>query len=120
VVDDCRGTASVESALADLRSVGAERRSQLDRARSLRVDALPDGGTIQKVLVEALTHSLEADEAFVTWTSNVLDRGCGHDPDYDAGVAASSSAQAAKQRLVGLWNPVATRYALATRTDNDV
>ena len=122
MVDECQDLTGVEAALAQLRAVGAERTGQLALARALRVDALAGGAEIQMVLVEALDASLRADEAFVTWTVSVLDHGCGlgDDADHDAGVAASESASAAKQRLVGLWNPVAGGYGLAARTEDDV
>ncbi|NNJ60035.1 MAG: hypothetical protein HKP61_03580 [Dactylosporangium sp.] len=117
IVDQC---GDVDFALLELQSVGAERAIQLDQARALVVTALPNGEAIRSSLAEALTYSLQADEAFVTWAINVLDVGCGHDPDYDAGVAASGSAQSAKKRFVALWNPVASAYGLRTRTEADI
>lgn len=117
VIDAC---GDVPAALGTLRTVGLERQTQLVLAQALAVDGLSGGLAIRSTLVEALTYSFQADQAFVTWAGNVLNNGCGQDGDYAAGVAASGSAQAAKIRLVGLWNPVAATYGLETRTEFDV
>ncbi len=99
-----------------------ERDSQVHQGQSLAVDQLANGDQLRTLLVQALTYSLQADQKFVAWAHNMATAGCTghatHDADYAAAQAASSGATTSKQSFVKLWNPIATRYGLATRSES--
>jgi hypothetical protein len=114
------GCSDPAAALVSLREVGTERNNQLSQARQLQVSALPNGETLRSTLVEALNYSLTADQAFVAWGEATSSYGCAQDSNYEDGVTASKSATAAKVKLVELWNPIASTYGLATRTESNV
>jgi hypothetical protein len=115
--DNCVNAAS---AAATLGRVTDERSGQLARARELPVDAMPGGGTIRALLVEALTHSVAADRAFTAWASTVAAGRCGHDANHAEAGRASTRATAAKRAFCAAWNPVAVGYGLPSRTEDEV
>ncbi|HEU4675016.1 MAG TPA: hypothetical protein VFS29_03455, partial [Motilibacteraceae bacterium] len=74
-------------------------------------------------LASAMQASIAADQAYVQWADDA--QGCtpGEAPPAQAlreGNQLSRSAQSAKSIFVTLWNPIAERYGLPTRTANDV
>ena len=95
---------------------------QVRRGQSLAVDQLTGGEQLRTLLVQALTHSLQADQKFVAWAQNTTTNGCtghaAHDSEYAAAQTASSGATTSKQSFVQLWNPIATRYGLSTRSES--
>jgi hypothetical protein len=106
--------------LATIQTVLAGRESQLARAEVLVVDALPNGAAIRSRLVEALTYSMNADRAYVAYARHVQVEGCWADDNLRDGDNISKDAQAAKDRFVELWNPVATTYGLPARTSSSI
>jgi hypothetical protein len=116
-VDAC---GDVASALTALRRVARERQSQRERAQGLAVDSLPDGPALQQALVDALTYSGDADDAYAAWAQHVVNAGCGRDGNWSEGNRLSENAQTAKRDFVRLWNPVATQFGLPTRTTGDI
>jgi hypothetical protein len=105
------GCTDLDGAAALFRRASAGRQAVLDRARDLRTDALPDGAELKEALVEALTHSRAADDAFARWADAVASSGCQsaamHGSHRQEGDAESRSATAAKKRFVALWAEVA-------------
>lgn len=120
-VDTCGDLAA---AITTLEQVGVERAQQVERGRNLAVDRLVNGPQLRDVLVEALSHSLRADQHFVAWARAVEAAGCPerapHDDAYQSGQDASALASASKRAFVQMWNPVATSYGLAIRQETDV
>jgi hypothetical protein len=106
----------------DLASSG--RQSELSQAQSLAVSAIPGGAALRSTLVEALTHSLAADQAFLRWAEGVQTQGCTeaalHSSDLDTANQESAQATAAKRSFVALWNPVAQQYGFATVTEAEI
>src|SRR5262249_8196292 len=115
--DDCT---NLSSAVDVLDRVAQDRAAQLAQARRLRVDDLPGGPALLESLVEALTHSLDADRAYAAWIRDELAGGCGTDSNHDAGNTASAAATVAKQQFVRLWNPIAAGYGLRLRQEGDI
>ncbi|MEU7870477.1 hypothetical protein [Dactylosporangium sp. NPDC049140] len=74
------------------------------------------------MLKEALGYSLAADRSFVSWGRARQSSGCGGggQADYDDAQRQTLNSSAAKTRFVDVWNPVASRYGLRTRSSNDI
>ena len=119
-LNDLSNCAGLDNAVGILQRVVGERTDQVTRARQLEVQALPGGDLIKNTLVEALSDSLQADNAYLSWGRNEQVNGCGNDQNKQAGDQTSQLATGAKQRFVAAWNPVATRYGLPTRGETDV
>jgi hypothetical protein len=120
-LDHVESCGDLKSATATLEQIVTERDDQVRRGQSLAVDQLANGEQLRTLLVQALTYSLQADQKFVAWAHNASTACTGHaahDGDYAAAQAASSGATTSKQSFVQLWNPVATRYGLATRSES--
>ncbi len=119
-LNDLGNCTNIDGAIGVLQRVASERSDQVTRAQQLDVHALPSGDAIKSTLVEALSDSLQADNAYVAWGRNEQVYGCGADQNKAAGDQASAAATSAKQRFVAAWNPVAVRYGLPTRVETDV
>jgi hypothetical protein len=101
---------------ASIQSVLEGREAQLARAQFLPTDALPDGATIRGRLIEAFTHSINADRSFVAYARHVESGDCTPDENLRNGDRVSADATTAKKGFVAVWNPVAQRYGLPART----
>ena len=110
----------VDSAVTDMRDVGAERESQIQLVQQADLSALPGGEDLRSGLVAALTYSLEADQAYLGWAEPAATAGCADTSSrsqaYARGTDISAQARAAKSRFLERWNPVATDNGLSTRT----
>jgi hypothetical protein len=111
----------LNAASTTLTQIVGQRDAQVRQGQALAVDGIANGAQLRTLLVQALTYSLQADQSFVKWLGNTKAAGCSghatHDADYAAAQAASAGATTSKQSFVALWNPVATKYGLPTRTD---
>ncbi|XVU28630.1 hypothetical protein ACQPZJ_16735 [Actinoplanes sp. CA-054009] len=116
-VGRCTG---LSGALADMRAVGDERRTQIDEVRNADLSAVGNGESIRSTLVTALQHSLDADAAFVEWAAAAVNNGCadttGRKAAYNRGLAESEQAGTSKVAFLAVWNPVAGQLGLPTRT----
>ncbi|WP_433795798.1 hypothetical protein [Actinoplanes sp. CA-252034] len=114
--DDLRG------AVADIRAVGDERRSQMDTVRGADLSAVPTGEDLRSALVAALQYAYDADQGFLAWAEPTLTGGCGaaDDAGYTRGRAASTSAGTAKRAFLARWNPLARANGLRTRSADDI
>ncbi|WP_426507160.1 hypothetical protein ACPPVO_53590 [Dactylosporangium sp. McL0621] len=111
-----------EKAIGDMRTVGTERQSQIDSVSRFDLSAIPEGEQVRSMLKEALGFSLAADRSFVPWGQARQSSGCsgGGQADYEEAQRQSQNASDAKGRFLGVWNPVASRYGLRTRSSNDI
>jgi Predicted membrane protein len=120
-LDQVEKCGDLNAATATLQQVVTERDGQVRAGQGLAVDQLDQGEQLRTLLVQALTYSLQADQSFVTWAKNASN-GCtgkaNHDADYAKAQAASSGATTSKQSFVKLWNPIATKYDLPTRSES--
>jgi hypothetical protein len=111
-------------ALADMRAVADERRSQLATVRSADLSALENGDTLRTDLVAALQQSLNADQSFMEWAAPAAAGSCGSTAArraaYASGRSASDRAGTAKQRFLDEWNPVATPLGLPARSRSGI
>jgi hypothetical protein len=119
-LNDLGNCTNIDGAVGVLQRVSSERGGQVARAQQLDVHALPNGDAIKNTLVEALSDSQQADNAYLAWGRNESVYGCGADQNKAAGDQASAAATSAKQRFVAAWNPVAIRFGLPTRVETDV
>jgi hypothetical protein len=119
-LNDLGNCTNIDAAVGVLQRVSSERGDQVTRAQRLDVHALPNGDAIKSTLVEALSDSQQADNAYLAWGRNESVYGCGSDQNKAAGDQASAAATSAKQRFVAAWNPVAIRYGLPTRVETEV
>ena len=73
-------------------------------------------------MIQALTSawqaSAQADQDFAQWAQDEATQGCTpndqSDRNYQAAAGPDNQATADKRAFVNLWNPIATRYGLAT------
>jgi hypothetical protein len=107
-------------ALSDMQRVGVERTQEIAGTDAADVSGLADGEKIRSTLKSALGFALAADQHFVAWAQPTVAGGCAdtaaRQTAWAAGQASSHQAQAAKQQLVDLWNPVAAQHGFRQRT----
>lgn len=111
----CRDPASAATVLDQM----ADQRAGLaDRARRLDPTAVAEGAAVSNLLAEAWQASADADRAFAEWARAAV--GCtgppGHDAAYQRGLDHSVTATSRKTSFTELWNPLAARFGLASRT----
>jgi protein kinase-like protein len=110
-------------AASQLQNVVNQRTSEYHRASALTVSALADGAKVKSALITALSHSLKADQDYLTWAREQQASGCipsSQSPTYNAAFSTSQQADAAKAAFVQVWNPVAARYGLAKSSPRDL
>ncbi|MFB9444047.1 hypothetical protein Dvina_47110 [Dactylosporangium vinaceum] len=119
LVGDCT---LVEKAIADMQAAGAEREAQIDNIGKFDLSAIPEGEQVRAALKEALGFSLAADRNFVQWAQAQQSSGCsgGGQSYYDEAQRQSTNATNAKNRFLGVWNPVASRYQLQPRSSDNI
>ena len=111
-VDACTNLAM---AVSQLQGVVDQRLREYSRASSLPTSALPDGTAVKSELTGALSSSLKADRDYLTWAQQQQAGGCtpaNQSSAYNAAFNASQMANAAKQALIQVWNPVAAKYGI--------
>jgi hypothetical protein len=118
-IDRVRRCTGLAGALAEMRTVGAERNAEIATVASADLSAFSDGESIRSTLRSALGFALGADEHYVGWAQPTLTGGCGpsaaRTAAWDHGQAVSTQAQAAKQQFVAVWNPVAVSLGFPAR-----
>jgi hypothetical protein len=115
------GCSGVDNAVSVIDQVTSERSSQVDQAKALAVSKLPDGKALQDKLVQMLTDSLHADQAYGQWAKAVQSNGCGSGTSFrNQGDSISGSAQANKGAFLAQWNPIATANGLSTRDKSEI
>jgi len=116
-VNRCTG---VSQALADMKQVGVERTKELADADAADVSGLANGEKVRSTLKSALGFALAADQHFVAWAQPTVTDGCAdtaaRQTAWDAGQVSSQQAQAAKQQVVEVWNPVAAQFGFKQRS----
>ena len=119
-IDKVSRCTDLPQALADMQKVGGERTKELADADAADVSGLANGEKIRSTLKSALSSALAADQHFVAWAQPTIDGGCADTAARQAAFAgaqaSSQQAQAAKQKLVDLWNPVATQLGFKQRS----
>lgn len=115
-----------EAAEQEINGVIANRQSVLNQVAALDAKGNPDAIRLVQQLQGALQASIDADIGYRDWMVYLYTTyyytepiGCpgGAPPtnaSYDAGQAASARATAAKQTFVSTFNPIASRFGLAT------
>jgi hypothetical protein len=125
-VDDCTDSGSVSNAQSVLAQAAQARQSLSQQAASLDVSQLPAGAAAaMQTLSRAWSESAAADTDFSNWAGAMADGGCSpgnspHNADWNNGLSQSTSATTDKKSFVAAWNPIATQYDLATRTDGEI
>ena len=123
-VSQVAGCGDVSGGLAAFQQASSGRQIELGAARTLDTGALSGGGAVAATLVEALQHSLAADDAFVRWAQAVRDSGCSdaslNNADRHTADAESHQATDAKQRFISAWAPDAQRYGYPVPTEPDI
>jgi hypothetical protein len=121
-VENC--SVSPASGTSQLQSAINTRNSILSQLGSTSVDALPAGRQMVSALGDAMRSSLTSDQDYVAWMGDVATQGCplptASDASYQAALAASSQATAAKQTFANLWNPTAAQFGLQQYNESDL
>jgi hypothetical protein len=110
---------NIPGATAALQTVAADRAHQIDALGKVDVSALPNGGSLRGTLVQALTFSQRADQAFVGWGA-AQQSGCRQDGNYSDAMSYSRDATATKRQFVAAWKPIAATYGLPEYQETDI
>jgi len=119
-IDKVNRCTDLSQAVADMQRVGVERTKEIADADAADVSGLANGEKIRSTLKSALGFALAADQHFVAWAQPTIAGGCADTAARQAalasGQASSQQAQAAKQQLVDVWNPVAAQLGFKERS----
>ena len=123
-IQACGSGEGLDADVSALTQAGTDRSEIADQVGRASVDALSGGQEAARALVNALTESAAADNAFAAWGRDVSNGKCdGQAPtggkNYKDGESASTRAGKAKEEFVSRWNPIAGEYALQTITSDD-
>lgn len=121
-IQQVSGCDNLARAMQRMQEVGYERQQQLAEVADLDLSALRDGERLRQLLSDALTYSLEADRGYVRWAQAAAigtcpNSGAEHRADGDR---ASHLAGQSKIAFLSVWNPIAARYGLPTRTRAEI
>ncbi|MGA5701180.1 hypothetical protein [Peterkaempfera bronchialis] len=120
-----RGCQDLGNARQKLVEAAGQRRQLVTNLEGLKVDKLPDGARLADRLRAAWQASAKADEEYAAWAGD-SGKSCRrhHRPanggHLSGGDAASGVATAAKKQASDLWNPIARRTGLPTRSYSDL
>lgn len=120
VQSEISGCTDPSQGLTDLRQAVTDRAQQLAAAQQLDASAIDNGRQLLSDLVNALTYSSEADQAYASWAADVETNGCNGDaqPDnnFTDGDNYSKQAETAKNAFLQDWQSVAAQYGLPVPT----
>lgn len=113
----CEG---LPTAITGFQQVAQRRTAQVNRANALKVSALTKGAQLRDALRRSFQLSLQTDQAFLAWAQGAQGERCRRRPrpdaNYQRGNSLSAQATNAKQEVSTLWNPIARKVNLPTRT----
>ena len=118
--DNIRGCRATAVDVRQLNRAATTRSGLVTALGRLDVRGLPGGAAVVARLRAAWTYSARADHSYAAWGLHHL--GCAAsarttgDPDWDRANQNDDLATAAKTKAAKLWNPIARRYHLPTRT----
>ncbi|MGC0423639.1 hypothetical protein [Embleya sp. AB8] len=120
-IQKCEDPAAGAQALA---AAAQQRDQQIAGLGKLTTDKLPSGADLVAGLREAWTASAESDRELAAWGTEMASGGCrDHRADYTdhkrAADRAGGRATTAKNKVVGLWNPIAGGNNLKKRSAGD-
>ncbi|MFE7134180.1 hypothetical protein ACFVIM_25315 [Streptomyces sp. NPDC057638] len=123
-VSDIKSCDNLDRSARKLRAAADDRRDLVDRLEKLSVRELPRDDDLTEALTDAWRYSAIADDHYAAWAKQVKsDKYCVDGKakaTKRAGRAerASERASKAKREAARLWNPIASRYGLPTRTSD--
>jgi hypothetical protein len=114
-VNDVMQCTSLSGAVSQIQQSADARQTELNAAQGLSTGALPNDATLKSYLVQALQHSLDADDEYLTWAQQEA-ASCqfGSQPNIPDNQGSSKY----KTLFVGIWNPIASQYGLPTASAN--
>jgi hypothetical protein len=103
----------------------SERRAVISRLGTLSVTAVPNGQELLADFKQVLQQSIRADQGFIGWMQDIQNSGTcpvstTTDASYQAGLQASRQANSAKHSFLGLWNPLASKFAQPRYTASQI
>jgi hypothetical protein len=119
-LDAC--TTSGTDAAAAFRDAAGQRRDLATRAAAVATAGVPDGDRIVRAFASAQQLSGQADDEFAAWADGVgtCTGTAAHDAHWSKANDLSAQASRAKTQFIALWNPLAARLGIASRTQADV
>jgi hypothetical protein len=114
-VNDVMQCTNLSGAVSQIQQSADARQTELNAAKGLSTGALPNDATLKSYLVQALQHSLAADDEYLTWARQEA-ASCqfGSQPNIPDNQGSSKY----KTLFVGIWNPIASQYGLPTAFAN--
>ncbi|WP_328768183.1 hypothetical protein [Streptomyces sp. NBC_00286] len=122
-IDRCE---SLTAARQNLLDVAADREDLVDDLNQTDLSDLPNNETLRVDLEDAWDASADSDRNYADWAREAQDEGCprgGPAPRTEAHRAAQFTDELAtesKEAFVELWNPIASSYGLAERSDREI
>ncbi|WEH41302.1 hypothetical protein [Streptomyces sp. AM 2-1-1] len=121
-VEKIKGCKDLDQAAADLTGAAQQRRDLVTRLKEVEVDRLPDNAALTAALTRGWEASASADEHYAAWARQAKNKKV-----CKSGTAAatneknkagqkSGEATTAKKQASGLWNTIAQKYGLTSRS----
>ncbi|MCX5397675.1 hypothetical protein [Streptomyces sp. NBC_00102] len=122
-VEKIKACKDLDQAAADLTGAAQQRRGLVDRLKDVQVDKLPDNAALTAALTQGWEASASADEHYAAWAKQAKGKkvckgnkpAAGTNETSRAG-EKSGEATTAKKKASRLWNAIAQKYGLTTRT----
>lgn len=109
---DLGGVVTAGCSASGMQRILEARRTQLAKARALKVGALDDGTEMKAALVRALEASAESNQRYLD-----VAPGC---PSDDEVADVNQRASSAKSEFLGYWQPIAEESGLPYRSESDI
>jgi flagellar basal body-associated protein FliL len=123
-IDEVNRCTNLDGAVSDMNAAGQERQSEITSVRNTDLSAIPTGGQVRDLLLQALQYSQQADASYAAWAQGAVDNGCvdsgQRDRDYAEGQRLSGLAKQAKTAFLATWNPVASANGVSARSPDDI
>ncbi len=114
---DIQNCGNLSADVATLQSAAQSRQSLLTQLAQLNTSQLSNGSQLISSLTAAWQASLESDNSYAGWASDLEGGGCSGQastnyPSWQAAQNFDATATATKSQFVALWNPIASTYGL--------
>lgn len=110
-VNDVTQCMNLTGAVSQIQQSANDRQTELNAANGLSADALQNGSTLKSYLIQALQHSLDADDEYLSWAQQEA-ASCQFESQ--PAIPDNIPSTRYKNLFVGLWNPIAIQYGLPT------
>ncbi|MFE9849397.1 hypothetical protein ACFYPN_11370 [Streptomyces sp. NPDC005576] len=121
-VEKIKACKDLDQAAADLTGAAQQRRELVTRLKDVQIDQLPENAALNTALRDGWEASASADEHYAAWARQAKNKKvCKHGSaaataEKNKAGQKSGEATTAKKQASRLWNTIAQKYGLTTRT----